>query len=444
MKKIVVLGGGESGFGSAFLAKKNGYDVFLSDKGKLKELYRDKLIDADIPFEEGQHTMDIVLLADEIIKSPGLPEKSEVMLAVRERGISVVSEIEFAGRYTDAKCICITGSNGKTTITSVLYEMLRAGGLNVGLGGNIGKSFAYQVATESYDWYVLELSSFQLDDMHNFRAHISLLTNITPDHLDRYDYKFENYIASKFRVVQNQNRDNYFVYNVDDIETMRYLKNNKMTDVNMYGVSAKVDTKCTLEGEVCQVELNDENITFDLSKRICKGLHNAYNLAQASVAALLVGVMRDVVQRVINTFSGVEHRMEHVGRYGGVCYINDSKATNVDAAWYALDSVKESMVWIAGGTDKGNDYSQLYSVVSNVHTLVCMGVDNSKLLVAFEGRIPNIISENSFKNAMESVVKSAKEEDVVLLSPACASFDLFKNYEHRGEAFKDYVNMLNK
>ena len=441
-KRIVVLGGGESGYGSAYLAKKQGYEVFLSDKGKLKEKYRSLLEEAGIPFEEGKHTPELILSADEIIKSPGLPETAEIMRLVREKGVHVISEIEFAGRFTEAKCLCVTGSNGKTTVTSLIYEMLLEAGYNVGLGGNIGMSFAYQVATEKHDWYVLELSSFQLDDMYEFRAHISLLTNITPDHLDRYDYDLSKYAASKFRVTQNQDRSDYFVYNMDDPQTAFYLENHDMCHVTEVGVTAKSRTGNFLDQETEVFRFEDKGVDIDLSKRLCAGLHNAYNFIQASAAALLAGVPAETVRHCVDTFGGIEHRMEHAGTVNGVTYINDSKATNVDAAWYALESMKTPVVWIAGGTDKGNDYSQLYGVVGNVHTLVCMGLDNSKLERAFTGRIKNIVSSGSFAEAMAEVQKYAEKGDTVLLSPACASFDLFSNYEERGEMFKDFVKSI--
>ncbi len=441
-KRIVVLGGGESGYGSAYLAKKEGYDVFLSDKGKLKDKYRSLLQSSGIPFEEGSHTPELILNADEIIKSPGLPETAEIMRLVRAKGIHVVSEIEFAGRFTDAKCICVTGSNGKTTTTSLIYDMLREAGFNVGLGGNIGMSFAYQVATEKRDWYVLELSSFQLDDMYGFRAYISILTNITPDHLDRYDHDLSKYAASKFRITQNQDRNDYFVYNMDDPQTAFYMENHDMEFVREVGVTTKSVTGNCLDTHTEIFRFEEKGVSIDLSKRLCAGLHNAYNFMQASAAALLAGVPAATVQRCVDTFAGIEHRMEYAGTVNGITFINDSKATNVDAAWYALESMKTPVVWIAGGTDKGNDYSQLYGVINNVHTLVCMGLDNGKLEEAFEGKIKNIVSADSFEKAMEDMLKYAEPGDTVLLSPACASFDLFQNYEDRGDRFKNFVKSL--
>lgn len=440
-KKVVVLGGGESGYGSAYLAKKEGFDVFLSDKGELKETYREALRKADISFEEGAHTMERILDADVIIKSPGLPESAPVMRQVREKGIKTVSEIEFAGTYCKAKTICVTGSNGKTTTVSLIYDMLVQGGYNVALGGNIGKSFALSVATHDYDWYVLELSSFQLDDMFDFKADISLLTNITPDHLDRYDYKMENYVRSKFRVIQNQTAKECFIYNLDDPYTMEYIAANPINGVLMLGITAQAkagDFFDKVSGAL-SLEIGGKRIELDLSHRQCGGVHNAYNFSQAAAAALVAGVSKEAVQKSIDTFGGIEHRVERAGEKDGVLYINDSKATNVDAAWYALEATKQPTVWIAGGTDKGNDYSQLYGVIANVHTLVCMGVDNSKLIAAFEGRIPRVISAASLDEAMKVAMSVAQKGDVVLLSPACASFDLFKNYEDRGKQFKEYI-----
>lgn len=440
-KKVVVLGGGESGYGSAYLAKKEGFEVFLSDKGALKDGYREALRSADIAFEEGAHTMERILDADLIIKSPGLPESAPVMRQVREKGIRTVSEIEFAGKYCKAKTICVTGSNGKTTTVSLIYDMLVKGGCNAALGGNIGKSFALSVATQDYDWYVLELSSFQLDDMFDFKADISLLTNITPDHLDRYDYKMSNYVKSKFRVVQNQTAQESFIYNLDDPYTMEYMNANPIQGVQLLGITAQVTDGNFFDKEsgFLSLAIRGERVALDLSQRQCGGVHNAYNFAQAAAAALLAGVSKEAVQQSINTFGGIEHRVEKAGVVDGVLYINDSKATNVDAAWYALEATKQPTVWIAGGTDKGNDYSQLYGVISNVHTLVCMGLDNSKLLAAFEGRIPRIVSASSLDEAMQAAMRVAKSGDVVLLSPACASFDLFQNYEDRGKQFKEYI-----
>ncbi|MEG1936103.1 MAG: UDP-N-acetylmuramoyl-L-alanine--D-glutamate ligase [Rikenellaceae bacterium] len=441
MSRIVVLGGGESGYGSAYLAKKEGFEVFLSDKGELKEEYREALRNADIRFEEGHHTMEKILNADIIIKSPGLPESAPVMVAIREQGIKVVSEIEFAGKYCKAKTICVTGSNGKTTTVSLIYDMLVGAGYNVALGGNIGKSFALSVATQDYDWYVLELSSFQLDDMFDFKADISLLTNITPDHLDRYDHDMSKYVKSKFRILQNQTSKESFIYNLDDPYTMDYLSKNKINGLQMFGITSasKKGNFFDKESGFLSFNIDGKNVELNLSMRLCSGVHNAYNFSQAAAAALMAGVSCEDVQKSINTFQGIEHRVEAAGEREGVRYINDSKATNVDAAWYALEATKEPTVWIAGGTDKGNDYSQLYGVISNVHTLVCMGVDNSKLIAAFEGKIPKIISTATFVDAMEAAIGAAQRGDVVLLSPACASFDLFKNYEDRGRLFKEYI-----
>ncbi len=446
MKKIVVLGGGISGYGSAILAKKRGFDVFLSDMGRIADRYKGELDRWGVPYEEGAHTEERIFAAGEIVKSPGIPEKAPIVRALRERGIPIISEIEFAGRYLDgAKTVCITGSNGKTTTTSLIYKIMRDAGLRVALGGNIGESFAYSVAQGGYDWYVLELSSFQLDGMYKFRADIGVLTNITPDHLDRYDYCFQNYIDSKMRITQNQHSRNYFIYSGDDEVIWEQLPKYdlRMRQLPFTAKNAVVSGAgdAYLEGDgVFTASVGARSVRIDTRKMQIAGLHNAYNAMAAALATLAAGVPAAKIRRSIYGFAPVEHRLEPVREVGGVLYINDSKATNVDSVWYALESMKRPVVWIAGGTDKGNDYGPLKEFVrKKVKALVCMGVDNAKLVESFTGVVPRVISTASLDEAMRAASAEAAPGDVVLLSPACASFDLFKNYENRGELFKEWV-----
>lgn len=441
---IVILGGAESGFGSAVLAKKEGHEVFLSDFSKIKEEYKSRLVLEGIPFEEGGHTLERILRADEVIKSPGIPDKAPVVVEVKNAGIPIISEIEFAGRYCKARTICITGSNGKTTTTTLVYELLKAAGYSVGVAGNIGDSFALQVATCSFDWYVLELSSFQLDGMYSFKCDIAILTNITPDHLDRYEYKFENYIKSKFRIIQNQVATDTFIYSVDDNATMDYVCAHR-EHMQMHSLPFTVK-ETLLEGAylnadgMIEINCNNKELTIDPSILKIKGIHNIYNVMAAAMAATTAGVSLDIIIGVLASFGGVEHRLEYVDEIGGVAYINDSKATNVEAVWYALESMTRPTVWIAGGTDKGNDYELLKPLAKEkVRTLVCMGIDNDKLVKEFEGVVPFIYSTNSLSDAMARVATVTRSGDCVLLSPACASFDLFTNYEERGRLFKDAV-----
>lgn len=446
MKNIVVLGGGISGYGSAVLAKKKGHKVFLSDAGRVAERYATILNEWGVEWEQGGHTMERILAADLVIKSPGIPEKAEVVKALRAQGTPIISEMEFAAKYMGkAKTICITGSNGKTTTTSLIYKIMRDAGVNVALGGNIGESFAYQVATEEFDWYVLELSSFQLDGMYDFRADVGVLMNITPDHLDRYDYCFQNYVDSKMRITQNQHSRNYFVYSADDEVIAAELE--KRTDMRMrqlpFAAKAAVASGAgdgfLVDGEFT-ARVGEKAVTIDTAKMKIKGLHNAYNAMAAALATLAAGVEAEQVERSIYEFSPVEHRLEPAGEKDGVQWINDSKATNVDSVWYALESMTRPVVWIAGGTDKGNDYNPLKAFArEKVKALICMGVDNEKLVREFEDVVPKVISTNTLDDAMRAAKAEATEGDVVLLSPACASFDLFKNYEQRGELFKQWV-----
>ncbi|MCX4358901.1 MAG: UDP-N-acetylmuramoyl-L-alanine--D-glutamate ligase [Rikenellaceae bacterium] len=444
--KIVILGGGESGFGSAVLARKEGFDVFLSDSGKLKEEYKSRLVLEKIEFEEGGHTLDRILDADEIIKSPGIPDEAPVIKAVRDKGIPVISEIEFGGRYCKARHICVTGSNGKTTTTTLIYELLKAAGLNVGVGGNIGDSYAYQVATSDRDWYVLELSSFQLDGTYSFRSDIAVLTNITPDHLDRYHYNIDEYVASKFRIIRNQRPEDNFIYSVDDELTMKYVCDHQehMTMRSLpFTVRDTLLEGAYLDGGRINISLGGRELTIDPASMKIKGIHNIYNAMAAAMAAMLAGVPDDTIRDVLYSFGGVEHRMEIVEETGGVLYINDSKATNVDSVWYALESMTRPTVWIAGGTDKGNDYERLKELArQKVRTLICMGLDNRKLMDSFTGVVPFIYSTSSLDEAMERVATVTHAGDCVLLSPACASFDLFKNYEERGRLFKESVRNM--
>lgn len=445
MKKIVVLGGGISGYGSAVLARKQGFDVFLSDAGTIAERYRNILQQWDIPYEQGSHTMERILAADEVIKSPGIPDKAPVVQALRERNIPIISEMEFAFRYKGrSRTICITGSNGKTTTTSLVYKILADAGYDVGLGGNIGESFAYQVAVEPHDWYVLELSSFQLDGMFDFRADIALLMNITPDHLDRYDYRFENYVASKMRITRNQSSRSVFIYSADDevvATQVEHLSSNQrlMPFMAKNSVASGAGDACLI-GEEFTARVAKRSLTIDTSKLKIQGLHNCYNAMAASLAALAAGVECSSIEQSLYSFSPVEHRLEPAGERDGVLWINDSKATNVDSVWYALQSMKRPTVWIAGGTDKGNDYTPLKEFArQKVKALVCMGLDNAKLEREFAGVVPIVESYSSPNEALTAARRLAQSGDAVLLSPACASFDLFKNYEQRGRLFKQWV-----
>ncbi len=439
MKKIVVLGGGESGYGSAVLAKKKGFDVFLSDGGKLKSDYKTKIEEHGIAYEEGGHTLDKVLAASVIIKSPGVPEKADIVQAALSKGIKVISEIEFATQYTDAKKICITGSNGKTTTTTLIYEIMRRAGKKVAVTGNIGQSFALAIAEaeeSDYDWYVIELSSFQLDGVYDFKADIALLLNITPDHLDRYDYDMSKYVASKLRIMRNQTLADTFIYNADDPESLKILPSTNIEASPIPFSARGAVGGAWSDGEYMHFEDNK----MAISEMAIKGLHNVANALAAIAACMRAGVEFESIAQTLRDFSGVEHRMEKVCIKDGVEYINDSKATNTDSVWYALQSVTKPTVWIVGGTDKGNDYEPLKELVrSNVKAIVCMGVDNRKLLEAFKGVVGTIFDTHSLDEALSAARSMAVEGDLVLLSPACASFDLFTNYEERGRLFKEAI-----
>ncbi len=443
MKRIVVLGAAESGAGAAVLAKKEGFDVFVSDMSKIKDKYKDLLNNHEIVWEEGQHTEELILNADEVIKSPGIPENAPIILKIKEKKIPIISEIEFAGRYTHAKMICITGSNGKTTTTSLIYHILKNAGYNVGLAGNIGSSLALQVAEKNFDYYVIELSSFQLDNMYDFKADIAVLMNITPDHLDRYDFKMQNYVDSKMRIIQNQTADDAFVFwNDDPIVTAELKKYNikaklcPFSEFKSDSVIGYVDSdEYVIEGPT-PFNMEQEELAL-------RGKHNLYNSLAAGITADLAGVSNEQIREGLKTFEGVEHRLEKAGRVRGVEFINDSKATNVNACWYALDSMRTPTVLILGGKDKGNDYSEIFDLVKEKCIgLVFLGVDNSKLHAAFDGFGIPIADVKSMKDCVDECFKMAKPGSTVLLSPCCASFDLFKNMEDRGEQFKACVKNL--
>jgi UDP-N-acetylmuramoylalanine--D-glutamate ligase len=444
MSRIVVLGGGESGVGSAVLAKSKGYDVFLSDMGKISDEYAKVLQEWNIPFEQGKHTEDLILNADEIIKSPGIPATAPMVKRISERGIGIISEIEFAGRYDSARKICITGSNGKTTTTSLIYHLLKEAGLNVGLGGNIGKSYAYQVATEKYDIYVLELSSFQLDNVYDFKADIAIITNITPDHLDRYDHKMENYVKSKFRITRNMSSDDCFIFCSDDEITIRHLdqiitKAQKLP----FTQKSEVAQGAFVQGDKMIVRYKEQECDMYLQELALGGKHNVYNSMAAAIAAKVMDIDNEAIRNGLATFQAVEHRLEKVLSIKDVLYINDSKATNVDAAWYALECQRRPVVWIVGGTDKGNDYTSLLPLAKEkVKAMICMGLDNRKFHESFEGIVPEIHDVTSAADAVKLAHSLAVSGDCVLLSPCCASFDLFKNYEDRGRQFKEAVRNL--
>jgi UDP-N-acetylmuramoylalanine--D-glutamate ligase len=445
--RIAILGSGESGVGSAILAKAKGYDVFVSDKNIISEKYKTELVKYKIDFEEGMHTEALILNANEIIKSPGIPYKADLVLKAIEKNIPVISEIEFAGRYTSAKMICITGSNGKTTTTLLTYHIFKKAGYNVGLAGNIGKSFAYQVATENFDYYILELSSFQLDDMYAFKADIAILLNITPDHLDRYDYKFENYVASKFRIVQNQTFADSFIYCADDLVIEDFMKLNPVKAEKIpFSIKKNIEGNGAFLQEN-KITLNYNNnpnpLIMTIEQLALAGKHNVYNSMASSMAASIVNIRKDIIRESLEDFVNVEHRLEFVATVNGIEFINDSKATNINSAWYALESMEKPVVWIVGGQDKGNNYDELVELVNEkVKAIVCLGVDNKKIIKAFKKSVDTIIEASSAAEAVAMSYKLASKGDAVLLSPACASFDMFKNYEDRGVQFKSAVRGL--
>ena len=440
------MGGAESGVGAAVLAKVKGFDVFLSDKGKIADHYADTLREWKIPFEEGQHSEELILNADEVVKSPGIPTAAPMVQKLMQQGTPILSEIEFAGRYDTAKKICITGSNGKTTTTSLIYYLLQQAGLNVGLGGNIGKSYAFQVATEHFDYYVLEISSFQLDNVYDFRPDIAIITNITPDHLDRYNYNMEEYVKAKFRITRNLRLEDCFIFDSDDAITIDHL-NKIIIQAKMlpFTQNGKVDQGAYLEGEKIVVKYEESESEIYLKELALGGKHNIYNSMAAALAAKAVDIDDETIRGSLATFEPIEHRLEPVLSIKDVLYINDSKATNVDSAWYALECQTKPVVWIVGGKDKGNDYSVLTDLVKEkVKAIVCLGVDNSKIHAAFEDIVgtENITDTGSADAAVKAASRFASPGDVVLLSPCCASFDLFSCYEDRGEQFKAAVRNL--
>jgi len=440
--RIVILGGAESGIGAALLAKKKGFEVFVSDSGKLKNEYKSVLLHNEISFEEGKHTTGLVLDADEVIKSPGIPDHAPVMKLLKEHKVPVISDIEFAARYTNAKKICITGSNGKTTTSMLTYHILKKAGLNVGLAGNIGKSFALQVAENDFDYYVLEISSFQLDYMFGFKADVAVITNITPDHLDRYGYKFQNYINSKFRILQNQGAGDYFVYCADDPVTMAELQKRNIPSSKIpFSLSELTGgDRAYVKGNEMIINLKSKIYKMRLDYLALPGKHNIYNSMAAGIVSRIFEIRKDAIKESMSEFQGVEHRLEFVTKVHGIEFINDSKATNVNSTWFALESMNKPVIWIVGGLDKGNDYSCLKPLVKDkVKAIVCLGTENTRIHEEFAAIVSEIRETTSAEEAVRVSYNLGKQGDVVLLSPACASFDLFNNYEDRGMQFKRAV-----
>lgn len=444
MKRLVVLGGGESGVGTAILGKKEGYEVFVSDFGKIKQNYKDVLTKYEIEWEDEKHTEDKILNADVVMKSPGIPDKAPIVKKLVEKGIPVISEIEFAEPFTKATTIGITGSNGKTTTTMLTYHLLKEGGLNVGLGGNIGKSFAWQVAEENYDYYVLELSSFQLDGIINYKPHIAIITNISPDHLDRYDYKYENYIESKFRITKNQTEEDFLIYDADDEAISNWLKNNKVkAQLIPFSISKTIKNGAYLNNNTMEININEEEFLMETTQMALEGKHNMKNAMAATSVANILRIRKQTIRESLSNFQGVEHRLEKVLKIQNVQYINDSKATNVNATFFALDSMTTPTVWIVGGVDKGNDYTELMALVNEkVKAIICLGVENKKIIDAFGNIVDMMVEVDNMHDAVNTARHIAEKGDSVLLSPACASFDLFENYEDRGNQFKREVRNL--
>jgi UDP-N-acetylmuramoylalanine--D-glutamate ligase len=442
-KHIAILGAGESGIGAAILAKKMGWNVFVSDFGKIKEEFKNQLNEKGFEWEEEKHSEERILTADLVIKSPGIPEKAPLIKKLREKGVQIISEIEFAGYYSKAKTICITGSNGKTTTSMMTFHILKKAGINVGLAGNVGTSYAKQVAENDFDWYVIELSSFQLDDMFKFKADIAILTNITPDHLDRYDYEMQNYVDSKFRIIQNQTNSDYFIFNNDDPIIKVELAKRKINAIQA-PFSLKEEIKYGGFANEQQLTINiNEQLTMSIHDLALKGKHNTQNSLASGIASRILEIRKDVVRESLEDFTNVEHRLEFVAKVNGIEFINDSKATNVNSTWFALESMEHPTVWIVGGVDKGNDYSELMQLVKDkVKSIICLGVDNQKLIEAFTGVVETIVEARSAMEAVAYGYRLAKKDETVLLSPACASFDLFENYEDRGNKFKEAVRSL--
>jgi len=442
--RLVILGGGESGVGTAILGKKKGYEVFVSDFGKIKENYKEVLITNGIACEEGKHTDDLILNADVVMKSPGIPDKSPIVQKLLAKGISVVSEIEFAAPFTDAVIIGITGSNGKTTTTMLTYHLLKSAGLNVGLGGNIGKSFAWQIADNKFDSYVLELSSFQLDGIKKFKPHIAIITNISPDHLDRYDYKYENYIDAKFRITMNQTEDDYLIYDADDETINEWFKaHTTKAKLIPFSLTKTFGEGAYIKNNKMEIKINQEEFKMETEYIALEGKHNIKNAMAATSVAKLMQIRKATIRESLSNFQGVEHRLEKVLKIQNVQYINDSKATNVNATFFALDSMNTPTVWIVGGVDKGNDYNELMSLVrEKVKAIICLGVDNKKIIDVFGNVVDMMIEVSNMNDAVKMAQRLSEKGDTVLLSPACASFDLFENYEDRGNQFKQAIKNL--
>lgn len=443
-QKIAILGAGESGVGTAVLALKQGFEVYVSDRGKIKDKYKQKLGEIGVAWEEEKHSEEKIFDADLVMKSPGIPDTAPLVVKLREKRIPVISEIEFAAKYTSAKIIGITGSNGKTTTTKWMYHVLKNAGLNVGMAGNVGDSFALQVAVTNVDWYVLELSSFQLDGIEDFRPHIAVITNITPDHLDRYNYNLEEYVASKFRITMNQGEEDFFVYDADDEIIQNWLNNNKVKAQELpFSVSKKLEYGAYLEDNNIKIITKNSQFIMPKSSLALEGQHNTKNAMAASTVAQLLRIRKETIRASMESFQGVEHRLEKVLKINNVLYVNDSKATNINATYYALDSMDTETVWIVGGVDKGNNYAELLPLVNEkVKAIICLGVDNSRIFEAFGNCVELMAETKSMTEAVQMAYKIAEKGNAVLLSPACASFDLFENYEDRGRQFKDAVRHL--
>ncbi len=443
-QRLVILGGGESGVGTAILGLKKGFEVFVSDFGKIKDKYKEVLINNGIEWEEEGHSEEKILSATIVMKSPGIPDKAPIIKKLHDKGVKVISEIEFAAKFTKATIVGITGSNGKTTTASLTYELLKNGGLNVALGGNIGKSFAEQVSEEKYENFVLELSSFQLDGIETFAPHIAVLTNLSPDHLDRYDYKYENYIASKFRITMNQTSQDYFIYDADDAEIIKWLSQNPIKSQPLpFSTKKELKQGAFKRNNEIIITIDNNQFTMPIATIGIQGEHNVKNAMAASTVATLLRIRKQTIRESLEGFQGVEHRLEKVLKINNVMYINDSKATNVNATFFALDSMENPTVWILGGVDKGNDYTELLPLVNEkVKAIICLGVDNEKIISAFGNVVDTIVETDSMKMAVQVAYKLAERNNTVLLSPACASFDLFENYEDRGRQFKEAVRNL--
>ena len=444
MERLVILGGGESGVGTAILGKQKSFDVFVSDSKSISEKYKQVLLHHEIHFEENQHSENLIFTADVVMKSPGIPEKAPIVKKLLELNIPVISEIEFAGQFTNATIVGITGSNGKTTTTLLTHHILKKAGLNVGMGGNIGKSFAQLVAEESFENYVLELSSFQLDGVENFNNHIAILTNITPDHLDRYDHDFNKYIASKFRITKNQTANDYLIYDADNKAIHQWLQTNatKATLVP-FSIERELEFGAFLKDNILTTNIQKETFTMPLTGLTLKGKHNTKNAMAATLAAQLLKVRKDFIKESLENFEGAEHRLEFVAKINGVEYINDSKATNVNSVFYAMECMDKTTIWIVGGVDKGNDYTDLLPLVrEKVKAIVCLGIDNEKIKNTFGSVVDIIVETAGAEEAVKVAQKLSEKGEVVLLSPACASFDLFENYEDRGRQFKNAVKNL--